>query len=112
MGWGGNQYAGARSKALRLGGGLRVLGRVTFVSGVDLLQNPSTSKALLYTTDTAFGALGTFGGPPGWIVGGGYLFVRLTMANGTPVTKPTVNSNPGPMKVHPLSRGSGRMYRP
>jgi RHS repeat-associated protein len=117
MGWGGNQYAGARSKALRLGGYARFLGRVTFYGGTaiaaaDLATNPTPTKGLLFGSDTVFGAIGTFGGPPGWIVGGGYLFNRLIIGDRPWPTSPTINSNPGPMKVHPLSRGSGRMYQP
>ncbi len=78
--WGGNQWTGARSKALSKAGYFKLAGRGLFVvgTGISLYQGGDAilkgdyAGAAKSGLDIGMGAFSTFGGPPGWIIGGGY----------------------------------------
>lgn len=80
MGWGGNQYTGGRSLAVAKSGAFNALSKTTFVlgagisgyEGVQNLREGNKAGATKNGIDIAFGAAGTFGGPIGLTVAGGY----------------------------------------
>jgi hypothetical protein len=86
-GRGPNQYTGARSLATGKSSAFGKLGRVVGVGGMGLsaiqgyqgYQQEGVSGAAKPTLDFAMGAVGTFGGPPGAVVGGTYFAVDLTV---------------------------------
>ena len=81
--WGGNQWTGARSIALRKAGALKVASRGAFwagtaISGYEfgsamLSQDYYQAAGALF--DIGMSALATYGGPPGLIIGGSYLML-------------------------------------
>ncbi|MDD3141895.1 MAG: hypothetical protein PHX08_23430 [Lachnospiraceae bacterium] len=78
--WGGNQWTGARQIALSKAGYFKLASRVFFVIGTgislyqggDALLKGNYIGASKSGFDIGMGALATFGGPPGWVIGGGY----------------------------------------
>lgn len=78
--WGGNQWTGARANALSKAGYFKLASRGFFVVGTgislyqggDALLNGNYAGAAKSGLDIGMGAFTTFGGPPGWIIGGGY----------------------------------------
>ena len=78
--WGGNQWTGARANALSKAGYFKLASRGFFVvgTGISLYQggqallNGNYAGAAKSGLDIGMGAFATFGGPPGWIIGGGY----------------------------------------
>jgi hypothetical protein len=100
--WGGNQWTGARSNALSRAGYFKLASRGFFVVGTgislyeggDALMTGNYAGAAKSGLNIGMGAFATFGGPPGWIVGGGYFlldalgaFDRPTIA--TPFIQPS-----------------------
>jgi RHS repeat-associated protein len=91
--WGGNQWTGARSTVMSRAGAFKLASRGFFVvgTGISLYQG---GDALLYGDyegasksglDIGMGAFATFGGPPGWIIGGGYFLLDAIGAFNRPV---------------------------
>ena len=86
MSWPGNQYV-ARSSALNNASAFRALGKVSFVAttGIGLYQGYGHYQEGNYSAsaksglDIGMGALGTFGGPQGAVIAGGYFAVDLTI---------------------------------
>lgn len=78
--WGGNQWTGARANALSKAGYFKLASRGFFVVGTgislyqggDALLNGNYAGAAKSGLDIGMGAFATFGGTPGWIIGGGY----------------------------------------
>ena len=78
--WGGNQWTGARANALSKAGYFKLASRGLFVVGTgislyqggDALLKGDYAGAAKSGLDIGMGAFATFGGPPGWIIGGGY----------------------------------------
>ena len=81
-GRGPNQYTGPRRGAPTTKTGFKVLGIIGFVAstGVTLYQvergEVSYAKG---AADIAFGIIGTFGGPPGFVIGAVYFAVDATI---------------------------------
>jgi len=78
--WGGNKWTGARANALSKAGYFKIASRGFFFAGAFIsgYQGYSAFQKGDYTgvtksgLDIGMGAFATFGGPPGWIIGGGY----------------------------------------
>ena len=64
----------SRASAFKLASrGFFVVGTgISLYQGGDALLKGDNSRATKSGLDIGMGALATFGGPPGWIVGGGY----------------------------------------
>ena len=78
--WGGNQWTGARANAMSRAGAFKLASRGTFMVGTVIsgyqgyraIQKGDYSGAAKSGLDIGMGYIATFGGPPGWIIGGGY----------------------------------------
>ena len=78
--WGGNQWTGARANALRKAGYFKLASRGLFVvgTGISLYQGAGAllrgdyAGATKSVFDIGMGAFATYGGPLGWVIGGGY----------------------------------------
>ena len=78
--WGGNQWTGALSSILSKAGYFKIASRGFFVVGTgislyqggDALLDGNYAGAAKSGFDIGMGAYATFGGPPRWIIGGGY----------------------------------------
>jgi len=81
--WGGNQWTGASTYALSKAGYFRLASKGFFVvgTGISLYQggnallNGNYAGAAKSGLDIGMGTFATFGGPPGWIIGGGYFLL-------------------------------------
>lgn len=91
--WGGNQWTGARANALSKAGYFKIASRGFFVVGTgislyqggDALLNGNYAGAAKSGLDIGMGAFATFGGPPGWIIGGGYFLLDAVGAFDRPM---------------------------
>ena len=98
MNWGGNQWTGPRTKVTTIAGNLKVVGSGLFVvgTGVSLMQGGSALVAGDYegaaksAFDIGMGVFATYGGVPGWIIGGGYLILDSFGAFDGPVAAPQI----------------------
>ncbi|MDD3321625.1 MAG: RHS repeat-associated core domain-containing protein [Paludibacter sp.] len=78
--WGGNQWTGARQIALSKAGYFNLASKGFFYAGAFIsgyqgysaFQKGDYLGAAKSGLDIGLGAFATFGGPPGWIIGGGY----------------------------------------
>jgi len=95
--WGGNQWTGARSTALSEAGYFKLVSRWTFVAGAvisgfqgyNAYQNGDYGGVNKSGLDIGMGAFATFGGPLGWIIGGGYFALdALGVFNRPVITTP------------------------
>lgn len=91
--WGGNQWTGARANALSKAGYFKLASRGLFVVGTgislyqggDALLKGDYAGAAKSGLDIGMGAFATFGGPPGWIIGGGYFALDALGAFDRPI---------------------------
>ena len=85
--WGGNRFTGSRAGAFKASNAFKLAGRVTFWGGAFLSgmnarnyllagNYPAFGKSML---DVGMGALATFGGVGGLVVGSGYLLIDYTI---------------------------------
>ena len=97
--WGGNKWTGARANALSKAGYFKLASRGLFVIGTgislyqggDALLNGNYAGTFKSGLDISMGALATFGGPPGWIIGGGYFLLDAFGAFNRPmITTPSI----------------------
>jgi RHS repeat-associated protein len=78
--WWGNQWTGAKSSVVSRAGAFRLASRSFFYAGAlisgyqgfSAFQSGDYEGAAKSGFDIGIGAYATFGGPPGWIIGGGY----------------------------------------
>jgi hypothetical protein len=90
--WGGNQWTGARSSAQKIANVAKYTGRGLFVvssfisgiQGASAWRNDDYAGAAKYGMDIGMSAFATFGGPPAWVIGGGYLLFDATGVFSTP----------------------------
>jgi hypothetical protein len=91
--WGGNQWTGARANALSKAGYFKVASRGFFYTGAFIsgyqgfsaYQKGDYGGVAKSGLDIGMGAFATFGGPPGWIIGGGYFGLDALGAFDRPV---------------------------
>ena len=104
--WGGNQWTGARTNALSKAGYFKLASRGMFFVGAGIsgyegyvaFQSGDYSGVAKSALDIGMGAFATFGGPPGWIIGGGYFLLDAVGAFNGPVRS---MSNPYPQYAVP-----------
>jgi len=97
--WWGNQWTGTRSTVMSRAGAFKLASRGFFVVGTgislfqggDALLNGNYAEAAKSGLDIGMGAFATFGGPSGWIIGGGYFLLDAIGAFERPmITTPYV----------------------
>lgn len=95
--WGAEQFA----RNINWNGVAKVshiAGQATFIAGAaistaQLISNPSLSNGFYAAMDVAYGYVGTYGGPPGWIAAGYYNGIKYTIGwdkLGDAITKSTI----------------------
>lgn len=98
--WGGNQWTGTRANALRKAGYFKLASRGIFFVGASIsgyqgyvaYQNGDYAGVAKSGLDIVMGAFSTFGGPPGWIIGGGYFALDALGAFDRPmITTPYIH---------------------
>ena len=98
LGWQGNQWTGSRASAISRASALKIASRGIFVIGAGIsvyqgivaYQNEDYQSVLKSGLDVAMGAVATFGGPAGLVVGGGYFALDAIGA----FDKPLIVSGP------------------
>ena len=75
--WGGNGATGGRSIALAKASKWGAISRFTFIASIPIgayqvIDNPTTQQAVQSSADVIMGAIGAYGGAPGWFISGVY----------------------------------------